>query len=72
MAEIDNIVGHIQDCAIAAGAKFAPDFPPEQSAVYPFAVTWAARGSFMAQGAGYMKGLCTAITQIHKIGRAHV
>lgn len=65
MALIDTIIGVIQDCATAAGAKFAPDYPPEQSAVYPFAVTFPARAEWTSLSAGCMKGLVTVRTEIH-------
>jgi len=65
MATIDDIVGKIQDCATAAGAKFAPDFPPEQAAVYPFVVSWADRGEFTSLSAGAMKCMGVVHTEIH-------
>lgn len=65
MANIDDIIAKIQDCAAAAGAKYAPDFPPEQSAVYPFAVTYPSRAKWTSLGAGAMKGLVTVTTEIH-------
>jgi hypothetical protein len=65
MAAIDTIIAKIQDCAEAAGARFAPDFPPEQTAAFPFAVTYPSRATWDIQGGGWMKGLVTVRTEIH-------
>lgn len=65
MALIDTIIAYIQDCATNAGARYAPDFPPEQTAVYPFAVTFPARAEWTTPYAGAMKGLVTVRTEIH-------
>lgn len=65
MALIDTIIAEIQDCAKAAGASSAPDFPPEQTSVYPFAATWPERAEWTSLYSGAMKGLVTVRTEIH-------
>lgn len=63
---IQTAIAHIQGLAEGlTGIRQAPDFPPEQMNVFPFAVCYPAAGQFQAGPMGLMKGLHNLVVEIH-------
>ena len=63
---IQTAIAHIQGLAEGLpGIRQAPDFPPEQMNVFPFAVCYPAAGEFQAGPMGLMKGLHNLVVEIH-------
>jgi hypothetical protein len=61
-----EVIAVIQARALAlAGMRTAPAYAPEQSASYPFAVSFPARGEWDSLSGGWMIGLHTIATEIH-------
>lgn len=63
---IQAAIAYIQGLAEGlTGIRQAPDFPPEQMNVFPFAVCYPSAGEFRAGPIGLMKGLHSLVVEIH-------
>lgn len=63
---IETAVAAVQAKAAAlSGIRQAPSQPTDSAGAYPFAITWAAAGSFEQQSLTSRTGLHTIATEIH-------
>jgi hypothetical protein len=70
MATIQDAITAIQGVVGGvSGIRAAPDYPPEDLSLYPFAVAFARSGSFEAAPVGSGKGLHTIVVEVH-VGRS--
>lgn len=62
---IDEATTQLQTYAKSAGCKSAPAEPTEQMGIFPFAVSYPARGTFQADDASSGRDLHTIFTEVH-------
>lgn len=59
---ITNLAAHARSIS---GVKMAPDYPPDNIAVFPFAVVYLERGVVMAEAADQSRNINAVIVEFH-------